>query len=345
MSLRSPSWELEGRDWPNRAFSRFVSAGGLRWHVQRMGQGPVLLLIHGTGAATHSWRDLATLLASHFTLVAPDLPGHGFTQTPSARGLSLPGMARSLEALLEELETPPDLVLGHSAGAAILARMCLDAAIAPRALISINGALLPLRGLAGHWFSPAAKLLAANPLIPRLFSWQAQSPRAVERLVDSTGSRLDPRGVELYRRLISTPGHVSATIGMMANWDLELMARELPRLQIPLVLVAAEGDLTVRPAEAERVRGLLPDAETILLAGLGHLAHEERPSLVASLVLSIAARYGVPVFNADTDGLSGIQELAGNATALYYTTAEAQEGRDAFLERRAPDFGKFPRRP
>ena len=50
-------------------------------------------------------------------------------------------------------------------------------------------------------------------------------------------------------------------------------------------------------------------------------------------------------FNADTDGLAGIQELAGNATALFYMTAEGQEGRDAFLERRPPDFGKFPRRP
>ena len=50
-------------------------------------------------------------------------------------------------------------------------------------------------------------------------------------------------------------------------------------------------------------------------------------------------------FNADTDGLAGIQELAGNATALFYMTAEGQEGRDAFLEKRAPDFGKFPRRP
>jgi naphthoate synthase len=50
-------------------------------------------------------------------------------------------------------------------------------------------------------------------------------------------------------------------------------------------------------------------------------------------------------FNADTDGLAGIQELAGNATALFYATDEAQEGRDAFLERRPPDFGKFPRRP
>ena len=50
-------------------------------------------------------------------------------------------------------------------------------------------------------------------------------------------------------------------------------------------------------------------------------------------------------FNADTDGLAGIQELAGNATALYYLTDEAQEGRDAFVEKRPANFGEFPRRP
>ena len=50
-------------------------------------------------------------------------------------------------------------------------------------------------------------------------------------------------------------------------------------------------------------------------------------------------------FNADTDGMAGIQELAGNATGLYYMTPEANEGKQAFLEKRAPDFGKFPRRP
>jgi naphthoate synthase len=50
-------------------------------------------------------------------------------------------------------------------------------------------------------------------------------------------------------------------------------------------------------------------------------------------------------FNADTDGLAGIQELAGNATALFYMTPEAQEGRDAWLEKRSPDYSKFPKRP
>ena len=50
-------------------------------------------------------------------------------------------------------------------------------------------------------------------------------------------------------------------------------------------------------------------------------------------------------FNADTDGLAGIQELAGNATGLFYQTAEGQEGRNAYLEKRKPDFGRFRKRP
>lgn len=59
----------------------------------------------------------------------------------------------------------------------------------------------------------------------------------------------------------------------------------------------------------------------------------------------MALRMLKSAFNAETDGLAGIQELAGNATGLFYMTAEAQEGRNAFLERRPPDFRKFPRRP
>lgn len=50
-------------------------------------------------------------------------------------------------------------------------------------------------------------------------------------------------------------------------------------------------------------------------------------------------------FNADTDGLAGVQQLAGEATALFYMTEEGQEGRDAFLEKRKPDFSRFSRRP
>ena len=59
----------------------------------------------------------------------------------------------------------------------------------------------------------------------------------------------------------------------------------------------------------------------------------------------LALRLLKAAFNADTDGLAGIQQLAGDATLLYYLSEEAQEGRDAYLEKRPPRFDRFPRRP
>ncbi len=104
--VRPSSWEKEGQDWPNREFSRFVDAAGLTWHVQVMGSGPAILLVHGTGAATHSWRDLAPLLARHFTVVAPDLPGGG--GTPLAAGI---GAALTLADAVRRKGETPALVL------------------------------------------------------------------------------------------------------------------------------------------------------------------------------------------------------------------------------------------
>jgi naphthoate synthase len=59
----------------------------------------------------------------------------------------------------------------------------------------------------------------------------------------------------------------------------------------------------------------------------------------------LAIRLLKAAFNADTDGLAGLQQLGGDATLLYYLTDEAREGRDAFVEKRKPDFRKFPRFP
>jgi magnesium chelatase accessory protein len=292
------SWDRDGQDWPNREASRFVNAAGLRWHVQRMGNGPVLLLIHGTGASTHSWRALAPLLAPRFTVVAPDLPGHGFTETPP-QGLSLPGMAHEIGELLRHLALEPAIVVGHSAGAAIMIRMTLDGFLTPRALVSLNGALLPFRGIATQFFSPLAKLLVLNPLVPRLFAWRASDRSAVERLIGNTGSTIEPRGIELYHRLVSSPRHVAAALAMMASWELEPLVRDLPGLKTPLLLVAGGEDRTISSDEAFRVRALLPSAKIEYLRGLGHLAHEERPELIARIISGVASSPPAP---ADSKG-------------------------------------------
>jgi magnesium chelatase accessory protein len=284
-------WERDGRGWPHHEASRFVEAAGLRWHVQQMGAGPVLLLLHGTGASTHSWRALMAPLARHFSVVAADLPGHGFTATPPRERLSLPGMVRELDALLRALGVSPALVVGHSAGAAILIRMALDGLIAPCGIVSLNGALLPFRGLARHVFGPLAKLLVMNPVVPLLFTWTA-GQRSAERLIRDTGSALDAEGHDLYARLMRSPRHVAGALGMMANWDLDRLERDLPRLKLPLLLVAAGGDLAVPADVSFQVRDRIPGAKVEYLRGVGHLAHEERPSEVVTLLVDWARTVG-----------------------------------------------------
>lgn len=280
-------WARDGADWPNAESSRFVDAGGLRWHVQRAGAGPVLLMLHGTGASVHSWRDLLPRLQVHYDVIAPDLPGHGFTGQPRARGLSLPGMAGAVGALLDHLGVEPAYVVGHSAGAAILARLCLDRAPRPARLVALNGALLPFDGLAAWLFPSLARLLFVNPLAPRAFALGARDRRRVARLIRDNGSRVDDRGVDLYARLLQSPPHVGAALGMMARWELRPLVRELPDLATDLVLVAGELDRAVPPAHADRVARMVPGARVMHLPGLGHLAHEEAPDRVAELLLEL----------------------------------------------------------
>lgn len=282
--ILKPDFERDGRQWPNRAASRFVRAGGLLWHVQTMGSGPPLLLLHGAGAASHSWRDMAPLLARDFSVIAPDLPGHGFTQTPPAEGLTLPGMARGVQALLQALGVTPTWIVGHSAGAAVALRMQLDAPSRGGGVISLNGALAPFPGLAANLFPAMAKLLFVNPLAIQMFAWRAARPGAVERLIESTGSRIDQAGLQHYATLFRTTGHVAGALGMMAHWDLNPLRAEFSAIDFPLTLVAAEGDRAVPAEVAYAVKNMVPGARVNVLPGLGHLAHEEAPERIADIV-------------------------------------------------------------
>lgn len=288
-----PDWKIEGRDWPNRGASRFVTVGDLRWHIQETGAGPTLLLLHGAGAATHSWRALIPLLAERFRVIAPDLPGHGFTATPPGNGLSLPAMARRTGALLEAIGGSPALVVGHSAGAAIALRMSLDGRLGSAPIVSINGALQPFAGAVAPLFQGLALGLFANPLAVRLFAGGARDRGRVARMLAGTGSRLDDAGVELYQRLLRKPAHVAGTLGMMASWDLRSLGREFGRLAGPLTLVVGSRDQAVPPSVATMVRASAAHAEIVSLEGLGHLAHEERPDLVAPIIIRVARTHGV----------------------------------------------------
>ncbi|WP_439533327.1 alpha/beta fold hydrolase BchO [Polymorphobacter sp.] len=280
-------WHRHGPSWPNSDASRFVAAGGVRWHVQLLGpevpDTPVVLLLHGTAASTHSWRDLAPLLAARFRVIALDLPGHGFTSRMARP--SPVAVAQAVAALTGTLGLAPTLIIGHSAGAALALTMVQHGLAAPRAVIGLGGALLPFPGMAGKLFPAMARMLFVNPLVPGLFASRARRPGEVARfLAKSTGSRLDPRGIALYETLMHASGHVGGALALMANWNLEPLKAAFPRLDLPVLLAHGAQDRTIPPLVATTVAARLPQGCAQIVPGLGHLAHEEAPDQYARMI-------------------------------------------------------------
>ena len=290
--MRRLDWGLEAHRWPDAEAARLLSAGGVDWRVVRSAapEAPTILLLHGAGASAHSWHGVFTRLAPDFDVIAPDLPGHGFSGLGPGGRQSLPAMAQAVAALLAALDARPALIAGHSAGAAVALRLVLDGAAAPRAVYAVNGALAPFRGLAGALFPPMARILSANPVTPRAFALAASGDRATgRRLIRGTGSELPPEGYALYQRLFQTPGHVDGALRMMAQWDLGPMLADLPRLPCRLILSVGARDRAVPPAQAEALARHLPFAEIERHPDLGHVMHEERPARFADRLRALAA--------------------------------------------------------
>ena len=270
--------------WPLAETSRIVQSCGTRWHVQQTGSGPVLLLIHGTAASTHSFRELIPSLAKDFSVLAVDLPGHGYSTRLPDGDMSLPAIARGIEGLLDTLGCRPRFIAGHSAGAAIALRLALNAGAAIEAVVGLNAALLPYGGFLTRVFSPLASFFASTRLMPQLLARRAMNRRAVERVIRGTGSVLDAEGIDLYRALFSRESHLEAVLAMMAAWNLAPLNRDLPALESRLLLVVGGRDRAVDPREADRVTNKLERAHVVRLDHCGHLAHEEAPEEVARLI-------------------------------------------------------------
>ena len=280
-------WQSDGRDWPHREASSFVDADGLTFHVQRMGKGPPLLLLHGTGGSSHSWHRIMPILAERYTVIAPDLPLHGFTGgEPVSQRASLAGMVRALVALLEELAISPAAVAGHSAGAAIVLEMARQGKIGRNVpIIGFGAALTPFPGAAAQIFPGLAKLLLLNPFVPKVFSGVSRLGGDPARFLErSTGSRTDPVSLRCYARLFANSHHTRGALAMMAHWDLESFSRNLGEISNPVLLVHGRGDSAVPLGSVEAAAARLANARLEVMGKLGHLAHEETPEDAAAII-------------------------------------------------------------
>lgn len=300
-SLFKPmDWDAHKEHWPNSACSQRVPYADLLWHVQRRipthttlsptldlaehaaaSPIPKILLLHGTGASTHTWRDMLEPLSQWADVLALDLPGHAFTglsvnrRAVSEEPLSVSSMSGVIAGLLKQLAFEPDALVGHSAGAAVAAQLVASKALQPKIIIGLNPAWSAFAGAGGLLLTLMAKAIALNPLAPIWFANKCKSPKFADPFVHNTGSKLNEHGLGLYRTLMSHPTHVRGVLSMMASWKLEQLMPQLPGLNTRVRVIVGTQDQIVNPRASKNNHSGFKDYDCILQEGLGHLAHEE----------------------------------------------------------------------
>lgn len=270
-------WPPSTANWPHAEVSQQIRCGH-DWHVQQKGEGPTLLLIHGAGGATQSWRGLFPLLSKTHHVVAVDLPGQGFTRLRNRGRCGLDPVAQDLTKLIAQEGWTPSAIIGHSAGAAVGLRMALET---PVPVIGINAALSNFKGLAGWLFPALAKVLALNPLTAVAVS-ATMTRKSVDRLLVGTGSIPTEEMTRLYFALASDRAHVDATLAMMSQWNLDPLLTKLDQINSPVLMITGAKDKAVPPDVSAQAAELLPDGRLVALPDLGHLMHEEEPELIVN---------------------------------------------------------------
>jgi magnesium chelatase accessory protein len=273
-------------DWPNREHSRIISVGDLDWHVQLMGKGPVVLLLHGTGSSTHSWSDIIPLLESHAQVLVPDLPGHAYTLGAKLEDLTLDQIARSLLVLIDQLGIEaPSIVVGHSAGAPLALRYAVAASKPPKLVIALNPSFIPPPPVYTSFFGPLLGPITRSSTLSSLLASLSPSLGMVDKLLDSTNTILPEARRVYYRKLFERSDHVRGSMNFMAAADIEKVLKEANLYHGKLICVLGNEDAWIPAKPLEKIiQDYFPAAEVLKWEG-GHIMHELEPSKVAQLIL------------------------------------------------------------
>lgn len=266
--------------WPNRGCSRLVDVADISWHVQSSGQGPTVLLLHGTAGSTHQWADVLPALAERAHVVALDLPGHAFTRVPCGLGrdvFSLAGMARAVGELIRAIGVTPAVIAGHSAGAAVSLRLTLDGHASPEALVGFNPALVPPPAAYVALIAPLLAPIVESRLVAGLAARLAGGTGALDVMLDSSGSTLTSEQRAQYRALCRDDAHVAAALTMMSRWDVPTLLRDAAALRVPFHAIAGGRDTWVPREPLERAVRRIPFATFEVIDNAGHLIPDEVP--------------------------------------------------------------------
>ena len=271
--------------------TQYVVIHGYRRAYRKMGTGPALLLLHGLGCDSSTWESVMPTLAKHFTVIAPDLLGHGESDKPNA-DYSLGGYANGMRDLLTILGIDKATVVGHSLGGGIAMqfayqyperteRLCLisTGGLGPEVTPLIRFLTVPGSGLAMSVVTAGP----VRPVVSRVLRGLSRAPLALTRDLDEVAriyeSLADPQMRRAVQRVTS---HVLGIGGQYVTMtDRAYLARLMPML----VIWGAQ-DFVIPATHAKVARSYAAKAEVHVLDDSGHFPHKDHPEQVCQLIIA-----------------------------------------------------------
>lgn len=237
-------------------------------HVEVIGDGAPLLLLHGWGASSELFKPLQPLLGDARRLIVPDLPGFGRTPAPAV-GWGVSDYAAWTLRLLDRLGVSRCDVVGHSNGgriALVLAAKHPDRI--GKIVLTASAGIRPSHGLRHRWKVRTYKGL-------RLASRARVLPGEARRWA---ARRADQRGSDDYR---ASSGVMRETLVRVVNDDLRPL---LPTIRGPVLLIWGEHDAETPMSDARVMERLIPDCGLVVFEGAGHFAYLEQPGRFSHIV-------------------------------------------------------------
>jgi pimeloyl-ACP methyl ester carboxylesterase len=265
--------------------SRFVEVAGIRVHYKLQGEGsPAMVLLHGFGASTFSWREVMDPLAEDGTVVAFDRPAFGLTERPMRNTEDWPGynpyspeaQVRLVVELMDALDIPSAVLIGNSAGGTVAALTALTYPERVDALVLVDAAIYTGGGTP-TWIRPllnTPQMRHLGPLIARrIRDWGRDFGRSAWHDPDE----IPPEFWEGYL----TP--LRAENWDRALWELTSASRSsdlsehLDDLTLPVLVITGDDDRIVPTEQSIRLAEELPNAQLVVLEACGHIPQEECP--------------------------------------------------------------------
>lgn len=267
---------------------RFLRIGGQLVHIEQAGRGEPLVLIHGFGASTYSWRKVMPRLAESFRVVALDLNGFGYTQRPRTfESYTREGQADLILKVLDALGLDSAHLMGHSYGGGLTLWIASRHPERVRSMVLVDSSAPTY---ANDRRSRAASLKPLTSIFLRSVVLRPGSVRKALLRSFHDDSLVTPELVREYYDRIRIEGVIEAYHGLTAPAPASTGRVELDKIDVPALVVWGAEDVVVPVHLGRDAAQRLPRGEFALMEKTGHIPMEERPEELLRIVLPFLER-------------------------------------------------------